>query len=264
MPQPAASIPAWRSPRAWLLLVAAFAVALGADLWSKQWAFRTVAGEPVELRYEDVAANQDYRLPWHAGVQAIPPDLLDFHLVLNHGAVFGIGQGRGAVFVIFTVVAVLTALIVFGRYTGSRSWVSHLGIALVLAGGIGNMYDRLTVGAVRDFLHLFPRRELPFRLHWPGGSNEWFPWVFNGADMELIAGMLLLMLAIHLNDRRAAKAKAMAETAAMAGEGAPLEAGAPAASMAPGAPVAPSALSAQAVPSAPAAPGAPEPPANHA
>jgi hypothetical protein len=70
---------------------------------------------------------------------------------------------------------------------------------------------------VRDFMHLFPRRELPFGLHWPGGSNDWFPWVFNVADVELIAGMVLLMLAIQLNERRAARdAAATASPAAKA------------------------------------------------
>ena len=206
---------AWRSARAWAVLLATFAVALALDLWTKDWAFRTVADRPVSLRYEDVAGNPSYSLPWHAGVRAVPPDLLDFRLVLNHGAVFGIGQGRGALFIAFTVLAVGTALWVFGRHTSSRSHMSHVGLALVLAGGIGNMVDRVSVGAVRDFLHLFPRRELPFGLRWPGGSDEWFPWVFNVADMELIAGMCLLMLAVHLSDRRAARAKA-AEGAAPA------------------------------------------------
>ena len=199
---------AWRSARAWAVLLGTFAIALALDLWTKDWAFRTVADRPVTLRYEDVAGNPSYSLPWHAGVRAVPPDLLDFRLVLNHGAVFGIGQGRGALFIAFTVLAVGTALWVFGRHTSSRSHMSHVGLALVLAGGIGNMVDRVSVGAVRDFLHLFPRRELPFGLHWPGGSDEWFPWVFNVADMELIAGMCLLMLAVHLSDRRAARAKA--------------------------------------------------------
>ena len=207
---------AWRSARAWAVLLATFALALALDLWTKDWAFRTVADRPVTLRYEDVAGNPSYSLPWHAGVRAVPPDLLDFRLVLNHGAVFGIGQGRGALFIAFTVLAVGTALWVFGRHTSSRSHMSHVGLALVLAGGIGNMVDRVSVGAVRDFLHLFPRRELPFGLHWPGGSDEWFPWGFNVADMELIAGMCLLMLAVHLSDRRAARAKA-AEGAAPAG-----------------------------------------------
>ena len=194
---------AWRSPRAWAVLALTFAVALAADLLTKEWAFRTVAGHPVVLEYDEVAGNTAYSLPWHPGVRAVPPDLLDFRLVLNHGAVFGIGQGRGALFIGFTVLAVGTALWVFGRHTGARSHLSHVGLALVLAGGIGNMVDRVSVGAVRDFLHLFPRRELPFGLHWPGGSNEWFPWVFNVADMELIAGMVLLMAAIQLSERRA-------------------------------------------------------------
>ena len=195
--------PAWRSPAAWAVLLLTAAAALALDLWTTEWAFRTVADAPVVLRYEDVAGNTGYSIPWHAGRRVIGPDLLDFRLVLNHGAVFGIGQGRGPVFIGFTVLAVGTALWVFGRHTGARSRLSHVGLALVLAGGLGNMVDRVSVGAVRDFLHLFPRRELPFGLHWPGGSNEWFPWVFNVADMELIAGMALLMIAIQLSERRA-------------------------------------------------------------
>ena len=46
------SLPAWRSPRAWGTMVIVFAVALSADLWSKSWAFRNVAGKPVVLVYE--------------------------------------------------------------------------------------------------------------------------------------------------------------------------------------------------------------------
>jgi len=204
----ASAIPAWRSPAAWCVLFLVFIAAVSLDLWSKDWAFRTVAPQPVVLVYEQVSGNPGYSLPWHPGVTAIAPDLLDFHLVLNHGAVFGIGQGRGPLFIAFTVLAVCTALWVFGKHTSSRSHLSHIGLALVLAGGVGNMYDRVAVGAVRDFLHLFPHRELPWGLHWPGGSNEWFPWVFNIADSELIAGMLILMLAIHLNERRQAMAAA--------------------------------------------------------
>lgn len=188
------------------MLLVAFALALAADLWTKEWAFRTVAGYPVVLQYDEVAGNPGYQLPFHTGQRVVSPDILDFHLVLNHGAVFGLGQGRGALFIVFTIIAVCAALYIFGRHTRSRSTMAHIGIALVLAGGIGNMYDRLTVGAVRDFLHIFPRRELPFGLHWPGGVDEWFPWVFNLADSELIAGMILLMISVHLADRRARKA----------------------------------------------------------
>ena len=185
---------AWRSVRAWVVLLAISVAGLALDLGTKAWAFRTVAGEPVELPYDEIAGNPSYRLPWHNGVKALPADLLDFRLVLNHGAVFGLGQQKRAVFVAFTVVAVLAALGVFGWWTSAHARWAHVGIALVLAGGLGNLHDRLAFGAVRDFLHMTPRWHLPFGFRWPGGSDELFPWVFNVADVLLLAGMAVLLL----------------------------------------------------------------------
>lgn len=149
------------APRAWGTMVIVFAVALSADLWSKSWAFRNVAGKPVVLVYEE-ARNPDFRPPYHNPMQVVPGDLLDFSLVVNHGAVFGIGQNRRSVFVAFTLIAVAVAVWIFGWWTRAGSWAAHLGIGLVLAGGIGNLHDRLVYGAVRDFLHMFPRWNLPF------------------------------------------------------------------------------------------------------
>jgi signal peptidase II len=185
--------PAWRSASAWCTLLLLAAIGLGADLASKAWAFQSVADEPVELPYDQIAGNPSYRLPWHPGVKALPFDLLDFRLVLNHGAVFGLGQQKRPVFIAFTVLAVVAAVGVFGWWTSARARWSHVGIALVLAGGLGNLHDRLAYGAVRDFLHMTPRWHLPFGLHWPGGSDELFPWVFNVADVLLLAGMALLL-----------------------------------------------------------------------
>ncbi len=193
--------PARRSGRAWTLLVTVLVLGLVLDLASKDWAFRTVAGDPVELSYEPVVEGS-FTIPWHPGVQAIAPDLLDFRLVLNRGAVFGIGQGRRFAFVAFTMIAIGVAIAVFGWWTRSRSWIAHLAIGLILAGGLGNLYDRVAVGAVRDFLHMLPRRELPMGISWPGGSTEVFPWVFNVADVELLAGMALLLIHVQLADRK--------------------------------------------------------------
>ena len=176
-----------------MLLVAITLSGLTLDLATKAWAFRTVAGQPVELPYDEIAGNPSYRLPWHQGVRALPGDLLDFRLVLNHGAVFGLGQQRRPVFIAFTAVAVVAAVGVFGWWTTRRARWAHVGIALVLAGGLGNLYDRLAFGAVRDFLHMTPRWNLPFGLRWPGGSAELFPWVFNVADVLLLMGMALLL-----------------------------------------------------------------------
>jgi signal peptidase II len=195
---------AWRSPRAWTVLLLTFASALALDLWSKEWAFRTVADRPVQLRYEDVAGNPSYSLPWHAGIRAIPPDLLDFRLVLNHGAVFGIGQQRRELFIVFTIIATVAAVMLFARATRVRMRASHVAIGLILAGGIGNLYDRIIYGAVRDFLHMLPGWSLPNGWRWPGtATGDVFPWVFNVADVMLLCGMGIFIVTSFMEDRRA-------------------------------------------------------------
>ncbi|MFM7806791.1 MAG: signal peptidase II [Planctomycetota bacterium] len=83
-----------------------------------------------------------------------------------------------------------------------RARWAHVGIALVLAGGLGNLHDRLAFGAVRDFLHMTPRWHLPFGFRWPGGSDELFPWVFNVADVLLLAGMAVLLLTANRPEAR--------------------------------------------------------------
>ncbi len=185
--------PAWTSPLAWctLLLAAAFGITL--DLWSKDWAFEHVAERPVILDREVILADSDWRPPPHEGIEVLPFGLLDFDLVMNHGAVFGIGQEQRTVFIIFTLTAVTLALVIFAVGTRARSHALHVGIALILAGGIGNLYDRILFGAVRDFLHMLPRWDLPFSMNWPNGSSEVFPWVFNVADMLLLLGMAIIV-----------------------------------------------------------------------
>ena len=202
--------PARRSAVAWALLLLVVLVGLVLDLWTKQWAFEEVAGAPVELVYADIVDGAN-PIPWHDGVRVVSPDLLDFRLVLNRGAVFGIGQGRRVAFVLFTGVAIVVAVVVFGWWTQARAHLAHVAIGLILAGGLGNLYDRLSIGAVRDFLHLLPRRDLPFGISWPGGTTEVFPWIFNLADVELLVGMALLLIHVQILDRRARAASRSAE-----------------------------------------------------
>jgi signal peptidase II len=185
--------PALQSPRAWCILLAVMAIGFSIDIATKMYAFEHVAPTPVVLERDQLLSNTAWSpIPPHNGVVAIPGRLLNFRLVLNDGAVFGIGSQKRGFFIVFTIIALLIAGWIFAKNTTKSSTIAHIGLGLVLGGGLGNLYDRIFIGRVRDFMHMFPDRHLPFS--WPGGSNEWFPWIFNVGDVLLLTGMGLLMI----------------------------------------------------------------------
>jgi signal peptidase II len=200
------SNPAWKSPRAWLLLLAVTVAGFAADISTKAWAFSAVTQEPVILEREQLLSNPHWTpIPVHDGVVVIPGRLLDFRLVLNDGAVFGIGSQQRLFFIIFTFVALGIAGWIFSRHTTSKNTLAHFAIGLVLGGGIGNLYDRIFVGRVRDFMHIFPDRHLPFEWSWSGNNTELFPWIFNTGDVLLLTGMGILMIFFWRQPTQASK-----------------------------------------------------------
>jgi signal peptidase II len=208
-PSPPADL-AWRSPAAWIILLGVLAGGLIFDLRSKEWAFENVIRAPdgtrlpVALDREELLGNPRWRPPHHDGVHILPWSLLDLRLVVNHGAVFGIGANRRIWFIVFTLGALAAGLYLFAFRTRRDHSLAHVSLALILAGGLGNLYDRIVYGVVRDFLHMLPGWHMPFGWHYPrfmGGGNEVFPWVFNGADVMLLTGMGLLLLHLHRLDR---------------------------------------------------------------
>jgi signal peptidase II len=203
--------PAWRSPLAWCTLGIVFVGGLLLDIWSKYWAFATIAGYPVELDRERILGDRSFFVPHHARVEALPWDLLDFRLVLNHGAVFGIGQQRRSLFILFTIIATIAAILLFAKATRVRMRAAHVAIGLILAGGIGNLYDRILYGAVRDFLHMLPGWTLPNGWKWPGNlTGDVFPWVFNVADVMLLCGMGIFIIVSFREDVRARRLESAA------------------------------------------------------
>jgi signal peptidase II len=122
--------------------------------------------------------------------------------VINRGAVFGVGNNWRLFFIAFTLAILGGMILVFARWTAHRHHLAHVAIGLILAGGAGNLYDRIRFAIVRDFLHMLPGYKLPFGWSWPGGSEEMFPWLFNTADVMLLVGMGSLMLHINRVERR--------------------------------------------------------------
>lgn len=189
------SRPAGHSPSAWMLFLGVTALGIVADLWSKYVAFARIADYPVTVRREEVMGSTALGnlIPPHDPVVVIP-SLLEFTLVLNPGAVFGIGAGKRWFFVLFTVFAVGLATWLFAKKTLARDRWAHIAFALVVSGGLGNLYDRVRYACVRDFIHPLPGVRLPFGLRWPGGSPELWPYVSNVADAFLLVGIGLLII----------------------------------------------------------------------
>jgi lipoprotein signal peptidase len=67
---------------------------------------------------------------------------------------------------------------------------------MLLAGVLGNMYDRVLHGYVRDMIHALPGWRWPQGLRDAIGflPREVFPWVFNVADTLLCVGVALSIL----------------------------------------------------------------------
>ncbi len=183
----------WRSPKAWAVLTTVFTLGLVADLWSKYAAFEHIADRPVEVVREQVIQTENLGtlIPRHEPV-VVMPSVLEFTLVLNPGAVFGLGAGKRTLFIAFTLGAVVMGLWMFAKWTTQRDWLAHASLGLLLSGGIGNLYDRLRYACVRDFIHPLPGVRVAGREIWP--------YVSNVADALLIIGIIGLMWHLWRSD----------------------------------------------------------------
>jgi signal peptidase II len=193
---------AWRDARSIVTFVFVAAALLTVDLVTKAVAFERVAGYPVTLERNE--AGHVIQVPPHEPIIVIPK-ILGLHLTANEGAVFGLGRGARWMLVGFSMLAVGIVSYVFSR-SDRRSRVLHITLAAVLAGALGNLYDRVIYGVVRDMCWLFPRVKLPFGWHWPDGSDGLYPWIFNIADVCLVGSLIVLMVIMWRHDRAVARA----------------------------------------------------------
>jgi len=121
-------------------------------------------------------------IPFGTSVPVVPGFFNLVH-VYNTGAAFGMFAGNNMFFIALSVVAIAVVLILV-RTGAFRDRFARFAVALLIAGILGNLTDRLIHGHVVDFLDVI----LPWYGHWPA---------FNVADSCIcIAAGLFIVSAI--------------------------------------------------------------------
>ena len=130
------------------------------DQWSKSWILAGLA--PGE-------------------VQTLTP-FFDLVLAFNRGAAFSfLADEPGWQHVLFVALALLASVVIvwlIARHAQEQLFCAGLG--LILGGAIGNLIDRLQIGAVVDFLSFH--------------AGGWYWPAFNAADSAITLGATLLIL----------------------------------------------------------------------
>jgi signal peptidase II len=117
-------------------------------------------------------------------------DFFRFQLAYNSGAAFSSRPQSILPFLSPTVFFLLISLIAVSVLTWfylslkKQDWLSHLGIAMIVCGALGNFVDRMRIGKVVDFIDCdFPDFIM---LRWP---------TFNVADCFVTVGVAVVLLA---------------------------------------------------------------------
>lgn len=157
-----------------IMCVVVAAVLFAADQLVKLWAVNNLA--PI-------------------GTMQVIPGLLSFTYVENRGAAFGIFQGQRT----FIIVLVLAILGVVGwlLFTNKiKAPLERICTTMIIAGGIGNLVDRIRLGFVVDYIDI----------------NQLFAYpMFNLADCFVVVGCCLMVVSVMLEEKREKKTGTVSE-----------------------------------------------------
>jgi signal peptidase II len=125
-----------------------------------------------------VAAN----IALHDSIMVLPGFFRITH-VQNRGAAFGLfddspSEWRVAVLILFSLAALVVVSTLLWKNSHAMT-TTGVGLALILGGALGNLWDRVMDGRVVDFLDFYIAG-----YHWPA---------FNVADSAIVVGALLLV-----------------------------------------------------------------------
>jgi len=158
-----------KEPVAWNRWLLFWSIALGGaafDLATKALVFDRIGPPPARPR-------------------SLIPNVLELHTSFNSGALWGLGRNlpySSLVFAGLSVVAAAAILFYLFVRGGASDARLTAALGLIMAGALGNCYDRLFLGHVRDFVHLHVD---------PIGFDCA---IFNFADNMLVVGAVALML----------------------------------------------------------------------
>lgn len=170
MASPEPSIP----PSRFVLFGVLAVVGAVADLWTKQYFFETRG------------------LPGQSDILWVIEGYFGIETAVNIGAVFGIGAGKGLLFAVISVFALIGILVWLFWFRGAVSAWLTFAMGCITGGIIGNLYDRLG-------LWWQPGYPEP----WRSGVRDWILWQasdqwkwpnFNIADSLLVTGAIMLVV----------------------------------------------------------------------
>ncbi|HEY6153643.1 MAG TPA: signal peptidase II [Candidatus Udaeobacter sp.] len=125
----------------------------------------------------------------------VVPDFFHLVNVTNTGAAFGSFRGNNTFFIIISIIALVVVAVLLVRRRPFDAW-RDVSLALLLAGILGNLTDRLLYGHVIDFL-LF-NLHIRFADPWPA---------FNVAD-SCISIAVVLFIAHSFGKQKSISAEA--------------------------------------------------------
>jgi signal peptidase II len=162
-----------------LLFIVIVGIGVAADLETKSRVFQAI-GMPGTYRF-----NEEPEL---SGIYWLWKDVLGFQTSLNQGALFGMGQGQIFWLTLISFIFLIGILIgIIHSAWQSRFLIVTLG--LIVAGIIGNLYDRLGLHGLR-----WDNNEPVYAVRdWILVMLGSYPWPnFNIADSMLVCGAFLL------------------------------------------------------------------------
>ena len=142
---------------------------VAADQLTKLWAISALKDKPPVKIWENV-----------------------FHFVYaeNRGAAFSILQNKRVFLIIFTAVALCGVLYMLYFTKTNLNKVSASGLFMIVAGGMGNLIDRIFRAFVVDFIYFVP-------IDFP---------VFNVADCCVTIGTAVFVIGFIIDEARRSKA----------------------------------------------------------